>query len=234
MSSWLFTCRCWQSPAVTILIGPSLFGDPLARESNHRSENLAGTDTTDRRDKDGMNGSPAQPFRTRTDENEDEWYKQNTNIYCHTHILKVKVKVKVTLSLEGTTAPSIFNIHVGTRGRWVVVTPRPFYPWKKPTYPSNPVLGRSQSPSRRLAPAGIRTPERSPHSLLIPKKLFRLPFYMHYVWHKVRKFSGNEGCKELKSLMKWVCHVACITKTDNNCIRDIRRNKTTSETKVYI
>lgn len=38
-----------------------MFGDPLARESNHRSENLAGTDTTDRRDKDGMNGRPAHP-----------------------------------------------------------------------------------------------------------------------------------------------------------------------------
>jgi len=49
-----------------------LFGDPLARGSNQSSENLAGTDTTYRRDKDGMNGRPAQPFRMRTDENEDE------------------------------------------------------------------------------------------------------------------------------------------------------------------
>jgi len=57
-----------------------LFGDPLARESNHRSENLAGTDTTGRRDKEGMNGRPAQPFRMRTDENEDERYRQDTNI----------------------------------------------------------------------------------------------------------------------------------------------------------
>jgi hypothetical protein len=80
MPPWLFTRRCWQSPAVTILIGPSLFGDPLARESNHRSENLARTDTTNRRDKDGMNGRPAQPFRKRTDEFEDKRYKQDTNI----------------------------------------------------------------------------------------------------------------------------------------------------------
>jgi hypothetical protein len=188
MSSWLFTCRCWQSPAVTILIGPSLFGDPLARESNHRSENLAGTDTTDRRDKDGMNERPAHPSacaltRMRASDT------SKTLTYDPIHILKVKVNVTVTLSTEGSTAPPILNI--GTRWRWVVVTPRPFYLRKKTTYPSNPVLGRSQSRSLRLAPGGIRTPERSPHSLLIPNKVFRLPFYKYYVRHNAHKFSGN-------------------------------------------
>jgi hypothetical protein len=118
MSSWLFTCRCWQSPAVTILIGPSLFGDPLAGESNHRSENLART--TQQTDvtktswtEDGRNPSACALPRIKTRET------SKTLMYNSTHIQKVKVKA--TFSSEGSTVPPILNI--GTH--------RPFYTRKR-------------------------------------------------------------------------------------------------------
>jgi hypothetical protein len=73
-----------KAAAATLLIGPSLFGDPLAGESNHRGEKGTKTDTAHRSNKQGTNERSVQLPRMRTADTD------KTLIYNAIHIQRLE------------------------------------------------------------------------------------------------------------------------------------------------